>query len=316
MQAQKSKVVDDTSVKWISDHWSLKSENLKNIPAFSFLNIPFDYAVSHRPGTRFGPEAIIDVLNGYSLYCPDKRVSLEKTIFFRPECVDIVHSLEESYFNIQEAVSKIPTNFKPIILGGDHSITDPIFRGMRKRVPNEKFGMIIFDAHFDSREPVKGKEHSGHWVKTLEDVIDYKSIVQLGINACIYSEEYMQDAEQKGILVKTPYEIRKAGWVEIINQSISHAMNNTQGIYISVDIDSIDQAFASGTSVPNANGFFPYEVIDAVFEISSNSRVIGIDITEVSPPLDRQNFTSQIGSQIVINFIAGNVKKFNFEKSV
>jgi agmatinase len=311
MQVQKSRVVNDPSVKWVSEHWKFELENKGNVPAFAFLDIPFDYAVSHRPGTRFGPESIIDALNGYSLYCPDKRVSLEKTGFFHLGSVDIVHSFEESYHNIQEAVIKIPQNFTPIFLGGDHSITDPIVRGMQKRLSNQKFGLIIFDAHFDSREPIKGKEHSGHWLKTLEDVVDYHCVVQLGINACIYSQQYMDIAEQKGVLVKTPYEIRKRGWEETIRESITHAMKGTKGLYISVDIDSIDQAFAPGTSVPNANGLFPYEIMDAIFEISSNSPVIGFDITEVSPPLDQQNFTSQLAAQIVINFIAGVVKSSN-----
>lgn len=311
MSFESSKVVNDSSVKWISNHWKSEIKNNNNISPFAFLNIPFDYAVSHRPGTRFGPESIVNALNGYSLYCPDKRVSLENTVFTHLGSVDIVHSFEESYRNIEKAVIEIPPNFTPIFLGGDHSISDPIFRGMQKRLSNEKFGLIIFDAHFDSREPVKGKEHSGHWLKTLEDVVDYRCVVQLGINACIYSQQYMKTSEQSGILVKTPYEIRKRGWETIIQESIDHAMNGTKGIYISVDIDSIDQAFAPGTSVPNPSGLFPYEVMDAIFEISSNSPVVGLDITEVSPPLDQQNFTSHVAAQIIMNFIAGVVKRSN-----
>jgi agmatinase len=309
MQIHKSRVVNDPTVKWISDHWSKEPEIKPNTPAFAFLSIPFDYAVSYRAGTRFGPQNIIDALNGYSLYCPDKRVSIEDTVFFDLGPVDIVHSFEQSYSNMQRAVEEIPPQFIPIVLGGDHSITDPVIRGMQTRLPGKKFGLIVFDAHFDSRDPIPGKEHSGHWMKTLEDTLEYRSVVQLGINACIYSKHYMDSAEQKGVLVRTPYEIRKAGWEHSINEAIEHAMNGTDGIYLSIDIDAISEAFAPGTSVPNPTGLYPHEIIDAVFELSSAVPVFALDITEVSPILDQQNFTSQVAAQLVMNFISGVVNK-------
>lgn len=306
-----SKVVHDPTVKWVSEHWVDNPQIKEDIPTFSFLNIPFDYAVSHRPGARFGPEYIIRALNSYSLYCTDKRVSVENTVLTHLGTVDILHSLEESYQNIQDAVATIPPNFIPIFLGGDHSISDPIIRGMKKRLPEKAFGIIVFDAHFDSRSPIKGKEHSGHWMKTIEDIVDYQSVVQLGINGCIYSQHYMETSEQKGILVRTPYEIRKNGWEKTIRESLDHAMNETEGIYISIDIDSIDQGFAPGTSVPNTSGLYPHEVIDAIFEISLSSPIIGLDITEVSPPLDNQDFTSQIAAQLIMNFMAGVVSRLS-----
>jgi agmatinase len=304
-----NKVVVDPDVRWISEHWQALSSCEPGVPSFAFLSIPFDYAVSHRPGTRFGPRNIIDALNGFSLYCTDKRVCLDEIVLTNLGDVDIVHSLETSYANIQQATAKIPSGFIPIFLGGDHSIADPIVRGLKSRAPGEKFGIIVFDAHFDSRPPIPGKEHSGHWMKTLEDLIDYQSVVQLGINACIYSRQYMETAERNGVMVRTPYDIRKQGWSSIISEAIEHASAGMDGIYISVDIDSIDQAFAPGTSVPNICGLFPYEVADAIFEICSKSNVIGIDINEVSPPLDNQNFTSQVAATICMNFMAGIVER-------
>ncbi|HEX8089786.1 MAG TPA: agmatinase family protein [Blastocatellia bacterium] len=309
MKINKTRVVNDSTVKWISEHWSKEPVVPANVPGFGFLSIPFDYAVSYRPGTRFGPQNILEVLSSYSLYCTDKRVSLENTVFYDFGSADIVHSFEQSYANIREAARDIPPQFIPIFLGGDHSIGDPLIRGMQDRLGRKKFGLIIFDAHFDSRDPVPGKEHSGHWMKTLEDVLDYKQVVQLGIDACIYSKHYMDVAEEKGVMVRTPYEIRKKGWDAIIREAIDHAMSGTEAIYISIDIDAISHAFAPGTSVPNAVGLYPYEVIDAVFEIASQSPVAGLDITEVSPPLDHNNYTSHVGAQIVMNFMAGAVKR-------
>ncbi|MEA2604863.1 MAG: agmatinase [Acidobacteriota bacterium] len=307
MMVHESRVVDDASVRWIENHWSASPSADGQPLSFEFANIPFDYAVSHRPGTRFGPGAIVKALNGYSLYCVDKRINLEGTHFHHRGDVDVVHSLEESYRNIQRFTADLPPHVHPVFFGGDHSITDPLVRGMKERLGGRSFGLIIFDTHFDSRKPVRGKEHSGHWIYTLRDVIDYGVVVQLGLSAPIYSEQYMRTAEEQGILVRTPYEIRRQGWRETLLEAMEHALAGTDGIYISVDIDSIDQAFAPGTSVPNPCGFLAYEVVDAIFEISAAAPVFGLDITEVSPPLDHLDATAHLAAQIALNHVAGVV---------
>jgi agmatinase len=301
-------VVLDPTLEWFREKWiSTDTVNGNDSPTFGFLSIPFDYAVSHRPGCRFGPEKILEALNACSLYCADKRVSLSGMQLVRYPTVDVVHSLEQSYSNIRQAVANIPNSVRPIILGGDHSITDPAIRGMFDRKPNSKIGIIVFDAHFDSREPTVGKEHSGHWMHTLADTIDYAKTVQIGINAPIYSETYLRTAEEAGVLIITPYDVRRQGWKESIQEAIFHASNEVDGIYLSVDIDSIDLAYAPGTSVPNVGGLMAHEILDAVFEIAAKAPVIGMDITEVSPPLDQNDMTSKLAAQIVLNFLAGVV---------
>ncbi len=201
---QFDKVVQDSSVKWLSQHWG--KQLLNPVSHLGFLEIPFDYAVSYRPGTRFGPQKIIANLNEQSLFCTDKRAKLENIAIKNFGAVDILHSLEKTYQNIKNAVDNIQDPFIPICLGGDHSISDPILRSIIEKHGNN-FGLVIFDVHFDSREPIQDKEHSGHWVKTLENVINYQNVIQLGINASIYSEQYLITAEKNGIFVKTPFEI-------------------------------------------------------------------------------------------------------------
>jgi agmatinase len=150
-------------------------------------------------------------------------------------------------------------------------------------------------------------------MKTLEDVLHAKAAVQLGIDAPIYSARYMDEAEAKGILVRTPYEIRRAGWPAILAEAVAHASAPGAGVYLSIDIDAIHQAFAPGTSVPNAQGLLAHEVLDAVFEICAATRVVGMDLVEVSPPLDSDNRTSHLAAQIVFNFIAGTVVRHDRE---
>jgi agmatinase len=302
------KVVHDPSVRWISDSW-VTEDRPDGDPTFSVLRVPFDYAVSYRPGTRFGPQALVAALNELSLYCTDKRVSLANTRFLDLGEVEVVHSLEDTYRNIAHAAASAPPAASPIFLGGDHSITDPIVRGLRERSGGRKIGLVVFDAHFDSRDPVPGKEHSGHWMRTLADVVDYRAVAQLGIGSYLYSEEYMQQAESSGVMVWTPYEIRKAGWPQVLERVVDHVAGAADCVYVSVDIDCVDQAFAPGTSAPNPSGLFPHEVIDAVFELSASVEVAGFDLVEVSPPLDRLESTTRVGASIVLNHVAGVVAR-------
>lgn len=302
-------IVNDPTVCWIRDCWVTAETAPLNNPAFGFVSVPFDYAVSHRPGCRFGPEKIFSALNTCTTYCVDKRVSLDRASFIQCGTVHPLHSLEQSYSNIRSVIAALPRGILPIILGGDHAITDPAIRGILDRHSGKPLGLIVFDAHFDSREPMPGKEHSGHWMRTLADVIDYSKAVQMGINAAIYSEVYMRAAEANGILVMTPYDIRRQGWINALKTAIKHATAGGAGVYISVDIDGIDRAYAPGTSVPNSGGLLAHEVLDAVFEIASNAPTVALDITEVSPPLDRDDMTSQLAAQIIMNFTAAVVRR-------
>ncbi|MDA4845241.1 agmatinase family protein [Hoeflea poritis] len=301
-------VVRDETVTWIKDKWAPPDEDGPSDPVFGFLSVPFDFAVSHRPGCRFGPESILAALNGYTAYCADKRVSLERAGFANFGAVDIVRSFEQSYQNIRNEVAAFPNHISPIILGGDHSISDPCVRGAIDRNGGRCMGLLVIDAHFDSREPIPGKEHSGHWMHTLGDVIDYSKVAQLGINAPIYSEAYMQAAQTRGVYVATPYDIRTSGQRAVVEEAIAHVTAGTDGVYLTVDIDAVDQAFAPGTSVPNPCGLLAHEVVDMVYEIAASGYVRVFDLTEVSPPLDRDGMTSQLAAGIVMNYMAGVVQ--------
>lgn len=304
------KQVRDSSIQWVSDSWvaRLPEPGAQDV-VFSLLRVPFDHAVSYRPGARFGPEAVVDALNGLSLYCTDKRVALEHVRLHDLGEVDVVHSLAETYRAVEDAVAAIPPHARPVFVGGDHSITDPIFRGMMRRHPERRLGLVVLDAHFDSRAPVAGKEHSGHWVRTLGDVLDYGRVAQVGINAAIYSDGYMRDAEDRGVLVRTPYDARTRGWRATIEEVVAHVTRDTDAVYVSVDIDCVDKAYAPGTSTLNPAGLTPHEVMDAVFEISRDAPVAGFDLVEVSPPLDPHGHTALVGAHVVLNHLAGAVRR-------
>jgi agmatinase len=302
------KVVQDPSVGWVADSW-VTDPAPDGLSTFAVLRMPFDHAVSHRPGARFGPDSILKNLNEFALYCTDKRVPLPDVRFLDLGETDAFHSLPDTYASARRAVAAIPPGTRPVFLGGDHSLTDPIVRGLQDRAGGARFGLIDFDAHFDSRDPLAGREHSGHWMRTLSDVLDYSVVAQLGISSNLYSADYMDRAEEQGVLVRTMYDIRRQGWQRTIEEVVRHVGTGTDGVYITVDIDCVDQAFAGGTSVPNPSGFLAYEVIDALFEFSRRTEVVGLDVMEVAPPLDQSDNTPRVAAYMVFNHVAGVVAR-------
>ncbi len=299
------KAVKDPSIKWTTDLWLSSYEQDIGL---GFLEVPFDYAVSHRPGARFGPAGILRALSTFGSTNLDRRQSLEAVGAFHFGTVSPNHDFKKSYSAIQDSANKIPSAWTMIALGGDHSITDPLLRGRLEKVKNKKVGLIMFDAHLDCRPPLVGQEHSGHWVYTASDIIDFNNMIVLGMSSPLYSLNYIQNLESKGALLRTPSEIRQN--IQHTWDEICAKLCNVDYVYITVDIDCIDQAFAPGTSVPATNGLFPHEVGEFLYRIAKRFPVIGFDLTEVSPPLDHDMKTQTVAATLIHQFWAGAAARY------
>ena len=296
-------VVNDDSVRWIKDFWSKEPPEGDRAYA-TILSFPFDYCVSHRPGTRHGPTKIIELLNGYSAYCTDRRADFSDLALIDGGTVPALNNLARYYDNVRQAVRELGPDTVLIGLGGDHSVSDPIYRGQVDRAGGT-MGLIVLDAHFDSRPPVAEREHSGHWMYTLSDVIDYEATAQLGLNASIYAPHYMEIAERSGIMIRTLSEVRSQNMKELADEAIGHVLRKADRFHLSIDIDAIDSAFCPGTSVPNPCGLLPHEVVDIAYRAALHPGFAGCDIMEVSPPLDTDDRTSHVAAQIILHVLAG-----------
>ncbi|MCG8421477.1 MAG: agmatinase family protein [Proteobacteria bacterium] len=294
------RVVEDPSVCWIADIWQAVPEGPSGL---AFIEVPFDYAVSHRPGARFAPAAILNALGALATTNLDRRQDVAVLPCFRLGTVAPDHDFERAYAKIEAAALEAPADWTLISIGGDHSITDPLLRATKKRFSHAEIGLVHIDAHLDCRPPRKGQEHSGHWVYTASDVISFERMAQLGVSAPVYSLEYVAELEAKGVLLRTTSEMRRDP--QLVREELTHRLDGVDGLYITLDIDAIDQAFAPGTSVPCTNGLFPYEVMDLLFLLGARYRILGFDLTEVSPPLDQTGATVALAAELIHHLWAG-----------
>lgn len=191
----------------------------------------------------------------------------------------------------------------PIAVGGDHSITGPILRAIRKTRCKEPFGLIHFDSHNDALPPLPAtRHHAGPFRMAAEEgVIDPKRTVQIGIRGAMASGDMDDWSLQNFGAVMTTNEVAAIGPDAVIARA--REVIGDGPAYISFDLDAIDPAFAPGVATPEVNGLTPSQV----FRITRGFRglnIIGADVVCYCPPNDDKILnTAMLASQLLLDFV-------------
>ncbi len=274
------------------------------------LGVPYDEGTGFRPGTRFGPRAIRESSLRYAFFGtgPGKRGywDLEAgrrrlTQFRLVDCADVdivALDLEGNFQRISDAVASVTAQGAlPIILGGDHSITFPVVRGLERTGP---LSLVHIDAHLDFRDEVGGVRF-GHGcpIRRVAELPFIQDIVTLGIRGLRANEEDLEAAGARGNRIVTAAALRRDGLAAALAQ-VPHA----ERIYVTLDIDALDPGIAPGTGTPDPGGLSYTEVRDLLQGIARKGRIIGFDLVEVNPWLDPTGVTPLTAAQLIIEFLA------------
>jgi len=299
----------DPNLKWMSN--VVKTWDCVSRADAGILGIPFDRGVvSNRQGARFGPDGVREAFYGSTDYCVDHDVCYSdmSIVDFGNVEVDIV-GYQETQKRIESVLGMLySTGIRVLAIGGDHSTASPVIRGLCKNLmKGQKLGVIDFDSHFDIRSG--WSENSGLWAREILEIegkpIDGKNFVQIGVHGYVYSRYYREQARKYGMTAYTPLDVRKTGMEEVVKEALEIASDGTDALYLSVDIDAIDQAFAPGTNAPFPAGLYPQDLLVAVFEIARHKLIKGMDLMEIAPPLDINDMTSRLGAEILFYFLCG-----------
>ncbi|WP_213974536.1 agmatinase [Tepidanaerobacter acetatoxydans] len=272
----------------------LEAKDDYNNAKIIIIGAPMDFTVSFRPGTRFGPKKIREVsygLESYSVYTDD---SLEDKKFFDAGDADIPFGNVEKSLNILENITeKILEDEKiPLYLGGEHLISYPIIKKVAEKYPD--LVVLHFDAHADLRDTYFGEKLSHATVlRRVSEHIKDKHIFHFGIRSGV-REEFLyaqQHTHMHPIEVKTPF------------LNVLQDLKN-RPIYITLDIDVVDPAFAPGTGTPEPGGCNSQEILEVVSHFKSLN-VVGFDLVEVSPANDLSDRTSLLAAKILRELLIG-----------
>ena len=277
----------------------------------AILGVPFDGASTVRTGSRHGPDAVRSALAWYTTWSSDARFDMSGLQAADIGDIDVVVTDMAGTFARVRAVIRelVERGIVPLSIGGDHSIAWPILEGITAARSGRRVGVIHFDAHHDLREAHFGAESSGvPFRKALEfpeDAVEGRNLVQIGMTEFCNSPIHATYAEEMGVTVIPGLAVRRDGIDRAIDIALERAGDGTDGIYVSVDIDCVDQSQAPGTAAPNPCGLDARDLQHALRRLARDPRVLGCDIVEISPPLDINNMTGNLGAMMVLNFLMG-----------
>ena len=278
--------------------------NINNVD-FLVAGIPFDTGATFRVGARFGPSGIRENSLLLRPYNPAQDIEVFKycsgidygDIPIIPGYLPESHKLIE-----QETASLFKPNIVPIFMGGDHSISLPILRSIKKK--HGPVGLIHFDAHSDLWHGYYDNKdtHGTPFRRAIEEnLIDPSISCQIGLRGPLYDKNDFSMSKDAGLLSITGPELHSMG----IQKALSLVKNRigNKKAYLTFDIDFIDPAFAPGTGTPEAGGFTGYDAISFIRGLTKIN-FVGFDMVEVMPPYDPAHITSLLAANIIYEFIS------------
>jgi agmatinase len=295
------------NLPWITDPAELRRRAVD----VAIVGAPFDDAVSHRPGTRFGPRAIREAQYTSG---PIYSLQLDVDPFDVLTVVDagdanLVPSwIERGHAMIYRKVREVTaTGAIPIVLGGDHSITWPAATAIAEVRRPGSIGIVHFDAHADTANDSFGvlASHGTPMRRLIESgAVSGKNFVQVGLRGYWPPLETFEWMKEQGLRWHFMREIEERGAEAVIAQAIEEALDGPDYIYLSIDIDVIDPGMAPGTGTPEPGGMLTREVLRAIRQIVGATEIAGMDIVEVSPPYDHAETTAMAANRAALEAIS------------
>ncbi len=304
-----------TAFAYLSNNAFLKAPAASAATPFAVAGIAWDGSVTNRPGARLAPRAIREASH---MLCdaihPLFDVSPEGRLGDAGDLPLPNTSLAAMREAMMPLVQRLIRAHHMAWLGGDHSITLPLLRAYREML-GRPLAVIHFDAHCDTWEDHFG-EPSGHgtWVYEAiqEGLVKRECFTQLGIRSAGVREarEYVRD---QGGLIFTARDLRgleNATQLAPVLGAIRErlAANGNPPVYLSLDIDCLDPAFAPGTGTPEPGGMSTNQVLTVLEELA-DLPFVGMDCVEVAPPYDHAELSSQAAAHFVWTYLCGRLRK-------
>jgi len=265
--------------------------------------IPFDLAVTNRPGARHGPRQVRDMSSfmratHHASHITPARLCRIGDIGDTP--IDLF-SIERSVDGIERFYRDIhAAGATPLSVGGDHLSTLPILRAIARERP---VGLVHFDAHCDTGGPYMGTAlHHGATFKLAaeEGLLDPQRTIQIGIRGSLNDEHMWQFSYDSGMRVIAIEEFHEMGADAVIEEARRVAGDGPT--YISFDVDGLDPVYAPGTGTPEAGGFTMFEAQRMIRGLRGLD-LIGADVVEVSPPFDPSGNTALNAATILFEIL-------------
>lgn len=265
---------------------------------FTVIGIPYDGAACARKGAALGPERIRFWSTHLTPFSED-RIRLGGIRICDLGDIPITDQ-ERDFEQVRKKVAALPN--VPIILGGDHSISIPVFQAQCERYRGQSLGVLWVDAHPDLCDVFTGSRFSHACVlrRALEFGIRPEEVCLVGVRS--WEDQEIDLIENGGLNVYTAAEVAERG-IKSVASRVYNKLSQCDAVHISLDIDCLDPAFAPGTGIPDSGGLTSREVITLIKSLRGLP-LVGLDVVEVSPPVDPSESTVFAALKIIMEYIA------------
>ncbi len=278
-------------------------EDLNDVD-IGLIGVPFDGGVTNRTGTRHGPR---EVRNQSSLM---RKINQASGIAPYDLCriADLGDAWVQRPFHLESSLEEIGRFYQdvhtagivPLSVGGDHSISLAILRGIAAQHP---VGMVHFDAHCDTGFNYLGSNyhHGAPFARAVEEgLLDPKRTIQIGIRGGVNDRDMWRFSHESGMRVIYMTEFYEMGLAAAMAEA--RRVVGAGPTYVSFDIDSLDPAYAPGTGTPEVGGFTSLEA-QLMIRALRGLDLVGADVVEVSPPFDPSGLTALTGASMMFELL-------------
>jgi agmatinase len=269
----------------------------------ALVGIPFDGGTTYRPGPRFGPRHVRNQSAIIRPWNPELNVNP----FAKYRIADFGDlpvnplSIEDTFRRIEQGIASVlDAGARCACVGGDHSISLPLLRAIAKK--HGPVRLVQFDAHNDLWDEYFGSKysHGTPFRRAFEEgLLEDGGVLQVGLRGQVYGEHDFDFARKHRVRMVTAEQFHKMGMSSVLPHLKSF---RGKPVYVTLDIDSVDPAYAPGTGTPQVGGFSSHQIIELVRALQGLD-IVGCDLVEVSPPYDTGEITSLLAANLLFELL-------------
>jgi agmatinase len=278
------------------------------------IGAPYDAGTSYRAGARFGPKMIRT-----TDYLPQD--SSRPHLALRVDPLQDLRVLDAGDVEMPGVEGRLPLDALekavqvvaeagalPLVLGGDHTITWPDVTAVARAKGWGRVSVIHFDAHADTGE-IQWGSLIGHGLP-MRRLIESGAcrgdrFLQIGLRGYWPEPPTLQWMAEQRMRSFEMHEVVQRGLDAVLEEAFKIAVDDCDGVFVSVDVDVVDPGMAPGTGTPEPGGLTGRQLLDAVRRIAIELPVVGVDVVEVAPPYDAAEITAFLANRVVLEMLSG-----------
>jgi len=263
---------------------------------YVIVGVPLDYTSSYRPGSRFASLAIREASHYIEGFSFRTKRSISDLKIHDAGDLHVDADIEETLRRLELVTREILNKGKmPILIGGEHTVTIGSTRSIK-----EDFTVLCFDAHLDLRdEYMKRKICHATVMRRVHEIKNLRKIVMIGTRAACRDE--ITYAEKRGINFISSYEVNHES-IEDISRRINNLLGDENAVYLSLDLDVLDPAYAPAVQTPEPEGISTYQLLEIISKINLKD-LVAFDIVEVAPQYD-SGVTATVAAKTIFEVLS------------